>query len=185
VADRNVFELGRVGLKMVTVLLFNALGDAPHLARSLELTDEIRQMEARQLVSRQYRMAAACEATAAHLALARLATSEKERRRHSSEALETAKAALAIFEEFGYVNVIECAAEEIFLRCSQAHAANSNTPEAGDFLERAYNEMMRKYEMIPASSAFRRSYLENLSYHREIRAAHTAAALSRMNSVRK
>lgn len=185
VAERNVFELGRVGHKMVTVLLYNALGDTLHLRRSLAITDEILQMEAQQLVSRQYRIAAACEATGAHLALARLATSEGERQAHNREALASAAAALEVYEDFGYINVIECALEEVYLRTSQAYAATADPESAGLYLEKAYEEMMRKYEMIPVSSPFRRTYLENIAHHREIRAAHTAAALAKMSPARK
>ncbi len=48
----------------------------------------------------------------------------------------------------------------------------------------AYDEMMRKYEFIPQDSYFRRTYLENISYHREIRAAHTASVLTKISEAR-
>ena len=184
VAERNVYDLGRVGLKMVTILLYSALGDVTHLRLALELANEILQMEASQLVSRQYRMAAACEATAAHLSLVRLSTNEVERQRHARQALETSQMALETYESFGYVNIVECACEEMYLRHSQALAANGRAAEAAEYLELAYSEMMRKHELIPASSPYRRTYLENIAYHREIRAAHTAAAMARLSTTR-
>jgi hypothetical protein len=41
----------------------------------------------------------------------------------------------------------------------------------------AYAEMMRKHDMIPASSPYRRMFLENIPCHREIRAANNAQTL--------
>ncbi len=181
VAERNVYDLSRVGLKIVKVFLYNALGDADHLEQAISLTSEIIQMEVNQLVSRQYVMAAACEASAAHLSLARLAGSEADRQEHLRAALETSEMALETFNAFGYVNIIECASEEVFLRHSRALAANGKASEAAHYLEMAYTEMMRKYEMIPSESPFRRTYLENISCHREIRAAHAAAAIANVS----
>jgi class 3 adenylate cyclase/tetratricopeptide (TPR) repeat protein len=178
-AHSNVYDLGRVGLKLVTLILYNTLGDPIHLRKVLEIANEIFDMEIGQLVSRQYRMAAACEATAAHLNLLRLATNEVDRAEHSREALEKSQMALEVYNSFGYVNIVECACEEIYLRHSQALSINGQTEEANTFLEMAYNEMMRKHELIPAGSSFRRTYLENLSYHKEIRAAHAAAAMAK------
>lgn len=183
VAERNVYDLGRVGLKMVTILLYNALGDSTHLRLALELANEILQMEVSQLVSRQYRMAAACEATTAHLGLARLATNETDRLVHSKEALTTSTMALETYEGFGYVNIVECSSEEIYLRHSQALAANGRKDESAEYLQMAYNEMMRKHDLIPADHYYRRTFLENLDYHREIRAAHTAAAMARLSTM--
>jgi class 3 adenylate cyclase len=181
VAERNVYDLGRVGLQLDTVFLYNALGDVNHLALSLEIANEIIQTDSNRLVSRQYRMAAACEASDAHLGLARLASSETERQEHLRMALETSQMSLDTYNEFGYVNIIECACEEIFHRHSRALAANGNSADSARFLEMAHAEMMRKYELIPPDSPFRRTYLENIDYHREIRAAHAAAAMANMN----
>ncbi len=122
-------------------------------------------------------MAAACEASAAHLNLARLVASEAERQEHVRKALETSQTALDTYNSFGYVNIVECACEEIYLRHSRALAANGRLDQAAEYLEMAYSEMMRKYDMIPSDSPFRRTYLENIAYHREIRAAHAAAAM--------
>lgn len=179
-ADRNVFDLSRVGLRLVTVLLYNALGDVTHHNLALDICNEVMQMEAGQLVSRQYRMAAASEAAEAHMSLARLSGNESERAQHLALALETSKIALDVYLSFGYVNIIEISAEEIFLRRSQALSAAGQQEEAAEMLERAYNEMIRQLEYIPSDSPYRRSFLENLTCHREIRAAHTAATLAKM-----
>ena len=179
-ADRNVFDLSRVGLRLVTVVLYNALGDVTHHNLALEICNEVMQMEAGQLVSRQYRMAAATEAAEAHLSMARLSGNESDRAQHLALALETSKIAVEVYQSFGYVNIIETSAEEIFLRRSQALAAAGQQEEAAEMLERAYNEMVRQLEYIPNDSPYRRSFLENITCHREIRAAHTAATLAKM-----
>lgn len=181
-ADQNVFSLGRVGLRIVTLLLYNALQDARHLNMVLEMAQQVSEMEQNHLISRQYLMAAACEATAAHLELARLAPSEAQRLEHQHHAAEKSQTAVDVYNSFHYVNIIECSPEEIFYRHSQALAANGRSEEAADHLEMAYDEMMRKYELIPEDSPFRRTYLENIVIHRQIRAAHTAATLAKISS---
>jgi len=182
VAKRNVYDLGRVGLKLVTILLYNTLGDLDHLNQTLKITNEILEMEMTRLVSRQYRMAAACEASKAHLKLAKLAGSQAERQVHNQKALDHSQTALDVYNSFGYVNIVECSTEEIYLRHSEALAANGHETKAAEFLKMAYTEMIRKHDLIPEGSPFRRTYLENLDYHREIRNAHTAQELARYAS---
>ena len=50
-------------------------------------------------------------------------------------------------------------------------AANGRQAEAAEYLQRAYDEMMRKHDLIPPDTPFRRTYLENIPLHRAIRAA--------------
>jgi len=184
VAERNVYDLGRVGLKTVSMLLYNALGDAPHLNHVLNTAEEIFQMEVSQLISRQYLISAACEATAAHLGLARLAEDAEERQTHLEQALVVSQKAVDTFNWFGYINIIECSCEEVYFRRSQALSANGLNTEAAEYLEMAYSEMMRKHDMIPTGSPYRRTYLENLPCHREIRAVYNAQTLSKVTSGR-
>jgi class 3 adenylate cyclase/tetratricopeptide (TPR) repeat protein len=178
VAEQSVYDLSRVGLKIVKLLLYNALGDITHLNLALDLSAEIFQMEINKLVSRQYRMAAACESTATHLNLARVLTKKTERTEHLQQALESSRIAVEIYNSFGYVNIIECASDEILFRRSQALAANGFQSEAAEYLEMAYAEMMRKYNFIPPESYFRQTYVENIAFHREIRTAYAALALT-------
>lgn len=182
--ERNIYELGKVGWMMVSVLLYNALGDETHLRLALDLAEQITVMVQQHQISRQYRMVAACESTAAHLSLARLPGRESSQADHRKKALEASQTAVDMYANFGYVSAIECAGEEIYLRHSQALAANGMHDEAARYLELAYNEMMRKYEMIPPDSPYRRTFLENISYHREIRAAHTAVTLIKTSNHR-
>ena len=141
-------------------------------------TEQIQQMAADNLVSRQYHMAAACEASASHLKLAQYLAGRKRvsgaRETHLRQALESSRTALEIYEQFGFVQVVECTSEEILYRHSQALAANDHVDEASEFLKRAYDEMMRKHDLIPADSLFRKTYLENILLHREIQTVYAA-----------
>jgi class 3 adenylate cyclase len=176
--EKVVFDVGRAGLGLVTVILYNALGDKHRLQSALEITSQIQQMAADNLVSRQYHMAAACEASVAHLKLAQYFTGRKrmsiERQTHLRQTLESSQSALNLYQQFGFVQVVECTSEEILYRHSQALAANDRADEASEFLKQAYNEMMRKHDLIPADSSFRKTYLENIQLHREIQTAYAA-----------
>jgi tetratricopeptide (TPR) repeat protein len=173
-----VMDIGRAGLGLVTAILYNALGDEHRLESALEITSRIQQMAADNLISQQYLMAAVCEASAAHLKLAQLFSGRKEKRAehqtHLTRALECSQTALRIYEQFGFVQLVECVSEEILYRHSRALAANDRTDEATDFLERAFEEMMRKHALIPQNSPFRKTFLENIELHREIPVAYAA-----------
>ncbi len=175
-----VQDRGLASLKLVWIILYNALGDEAHLNMALDLAEEVQQL-ARQspLVSRQYEMAALCKAAAAHLKLAVLARDAATTQpgavyNHLKSALDTAQKALDLYNTFGFVQITECVSEEILFRYSQALAANEQQEEATKYLRRAYDEMARKHALIPTDSYFRRTYLENIILHQEIRAAYAA-----------
>jgi tetratricopeptide (TPR) repeat protein len=172
--DKVVMDIGRAGLGLVNIILFNALGDEAHLWQALDLVHQTHQMTSYNLVSQQYRMAAACEASDTHLKLANLyaESDQNECQKHLAWALESSQSALDLYEHFGFVQIVECTSEEILHRHSQALAANNRADEATEFLERAYKEMMRKYDLIPEDSPFRKTYLENISLHKDILAAY-------------
>jgi hypothetical protein len=117
-------------------------------------------------------MAAHCQTTVAHLGLAQSLPEEADD--HLALALTSAEQALTIYQSHGFAQVVECVSEEVFLRYSQALSANRQQDLALRYLRRAYDEMMRKYAMIPADSYFRRTYLEHVPLHREIRGAYTS-----------
>jgi class 3 adenylate cyclase/tetratricopeptide (TPR) repeat protein len=171
VDEGAVRDIGLAGLRLVAAILFNALGDRDHLHAALELTAQTRQLVMDAPLTRQYEMAAACEAAAAHLRLAGHATGQTERQAHLTQALESSQAALDIYQQFGFVQVIECVSEEILFRHSLALAANGREAESAEYLQRAYGEMMRKHGLIPLDHRFRRTFLENIPLHREVRAA--------------
>jgi class 3 adenylate cyclase/tetratricopeptide (TPR) repeat protein len=176
--EKVVFDVGRAGLGLVTVILYNALGDMDRVQSALEITSQVQQMAADNLVSHQYRMAAACEASASHLKLAQHFSarpgSNAERDVHLAQALASSQSALDIYQQFGFVQVVECTSEEILYRHSLALAAQERSAEAIEFLERAYQEIMRKHDLIPADSPFRKTFLENIALHREIQLAYAA-----------
>ncbi len=170
-----VQDRGLASLKLVWVILYNALGDEAHLNMALDLAEEVRQLATHNpLVSRQYEMAALCKAAAAHLKLAMVVTKPAAVYDHLSRALEASQKALDIFQTFGFLQITECVSEEILFRYSQALAANEQPDEATKYLRRAYDEMARKHALIPPDSYFRRAYLENILLHQEIRAAYAA-----------
>jgi tetratricopeptide (TPR) repeat protein len=176
--QKIIFDIGRAGLGLVTVILYNALDDEGHLQSALEIISQIQQMVSNSLISRQYHMAATCEASAAHLKLAQHLAGRKRmkvaRQAHLEQALESSQSALTIYEQFGFVQIVECTSEEIFYRHSQALAANDHPAEAAEFVTRAYVEMMRKHDFIPAESPYRKTFLENIQLHREIQTAYAA-----------
>ena len=176
--EKVVFDVGRAGLGLVTAILYNALGNPDRLQAALDNTSQVQQLATDNLVSRQYQMAAACEASAAHLKLAQHFSGhdgmDTERQAHLGQALQLSQSALDVYQQFGFVQVVECTSEEILYRHSLALAAHERSAEAAELLERAYAEMMRKYELIPADSSFRKSFLENIELHREIQVAYGA-----------
>ncbi len=175
-----VQDRGLASLKLVWAILYNALGDEAHLHMALDLAEEVQQLALQSpLVSRQYEMAALCKATAAHLKLAALAKDAATSKPgavydHLDSALRAAQKALDLYQTFGFVQITECVSEEILFRYSQALAANKQQEEATKYLRRAYDEMARKHALIPTNSYFRRTYLENIILHQEIRAAYAA-----------
>ncbi len=180
VTERVLFSLGHAGLRLVEAILHNAQGGPEHWQQALNLQAQVRQMVVEGQVSRQYQMVAACETAAAHLGLAGTPASvpdmaAAERDEHLRYALEASGNALDIYRQFGFTQITECTGEEIMYRHSLALAANGRHEEAQDMLKSAYREMMRKHGMIPADSPFRRTFLENIKLHRQIRAAYEAA----------
>ncbi len=178
VSEMQVDEIGRAGNALVTAILYNLLGDRSHLNMVLELGDRVIRMVGEKLISRQYQMAAQCEMAAAHLGLADLAEEDGERQSHLGQALEGSRAAADIYGEFRFTQVVECSSEEILFRHSRTLSANGYTQESREYFERAYRDMMRKYELIPVDSPFRRTYLENIALHREIRTMYQSILLS-------
>ncbi|MCD4739335.1 MAG: hypothetical protein K8R89_08770, partial [Anaerolineae bacterium] len=171
VSEEEVRDLGRAGLRLVQALLCNALGDKVHLCQVFEAVSVVYQMVQDGLVSRQYGMAAFCEESMAHLQLIALSERAEERAEHQHAALWASQSALEIYEQFGFVQIVECTSEELFYRHFQALQANEQVAEAAEYLQRAHAEMMRKHDLIPADSHFRQTYLEKIPLHRQIQAA--------------
>jgi len=175
ISEKNVLDIGRAGFGLVSAILYNRLGDESHLRMVLKITSQIEQMVANNLVSRQYLMAAACESTAVHLGLANQLADPSEIQEHLHLALESSRAALDVYSQMGFVQIIECTSEEVLYRYSLARKANKDRPRAKEYLRRAYEEMMHKHSLIPTNSPFRQTYLDNIALHREIRTAYNAS----------
>jgi tetratricopeptide (TPR) repeat protein len=171
-SERRLNDLARAGHALVTTMYCNAVGDDAHLRRALAVAAAIEPMAASSLVSRQYHMAAATHMADAHLGLARLSRADDdERASHAGRALAASQTALNLYNDFGFVQIIECTSEGVLFRHSQALAANGRALEATEFARRAYDEMMRKQALIPPDSHYRQTYLDNIRLHQEIRLA--------------
>jgi len=177
-AEQTVFDIGRAGLGLVSMILHLSQGSEENLRIVLKTASEIQQMAADNLVSQQYRMSASCEVAAAHLKLAEHLAMRGDadgRVHHLREALASSQIALNHYEQFGFVQIVECTSEEILFRHSQALAANDRSAEAAQLLKRSYEEMMRKYDLIPPNSPFRKTFLDRIALHRAIQAAHSSS----------
>ncbi len=168
-AEQEVHDTGQAGYALVASIYHNQIGAETDLLKVLELTGQVRKMASEDLISVQYQMVSFCEASAAHLGLAKFAIDKSTSQEHLHQALEASSQALAIYNRFGFTQVIECTAEEIFYRHSQALAINGRQAESLEFLQRANAEMLRKWQMIPENSSYRHTYIEHIALHQEIK----------------
>ena len=166
--EQSISDISRAGYSLVWVIWHNALGGKDQLQYALNTVSYIYKMADENKVSRQYQMAAACKASKAHLGLSELSEDEDEKRIQQQKALEASQQAVNIYQQFGFVRLAECVSEEILFQHSLALEANQREAEADEFLKQAYTEMMRKYNLIPAESPYRKTYLENIHLHRAI-----------------
>jgi len=169
IVDENIWDLGRAGFAMVSAILFNNLVDEAHLREVIALGERINRLVAEKLVSRQYEMAAACEVSTAYMRLGVFNQDETERVHCRQKALEASRHSLDIYQQFGFVQIVECLSETILYRHSQALKANSLLDESRLFAQKAYVEMMRKHDLIPPKSPFRKTYLNQIKIHQQIR----------------
>ncbi len=161
-------------LNLVTSIVYTTMWEETQLRAALELAEQTRQLTQNPLLSQQYAMAAACHETLAYLGLGQKSTDAATRQQHYQLALAASQKALAIFECFGFVQITECVSEEVLFRRSQALAANEQHAEALLYLERAYDEMLRKHALIPADTTYYHTYLHAIPLHRDIYNAYTA-----------
>lgn len=87
---------------------------------------------------------------------------------YRTQALEFAREAYQIYQEYGFVQIIEVYSEEILLRYAQALIANGRQDEGKEMLYQSARELRRKWELIPEGSLYRHTFLKNLRLHREI-----------------
>ena len=171
ISEQVVNYIGRAGFSLVSTILYNALGGEENFRKVLDITARVLDMVNSELVSRQYSIGAFCSACIAHLGLAALSKDEAIREEHFRQALDCSQKALDTYNQFGFVQIIESGTEEIFFLHSQALAANRRKVEAREMVERSYGEMLRKYEMIPPASPYRKTFMETRLHQEITRAA--------------
>lgn len=172
IAEREIDEIGRAGFGLVAAILYNAVGDEDHHHQALNACQRVIEMSESQLVSLQYKMAALSEAGEAYLGLASLTGQADLRQEYHHKAIQSTGASLDIYNQFGFVQLIECTSELIFFRHSRALAVYGNRAESQEYLEKAYWEMQRKLELIPEASSYRQTFLSNIQAHQDIHKAY-------------
>jgi tetratricopeptide (TPR) repeat protein len=177
-------EGGKAGYQIFWIMYYNALGKRAatrsdkdeiikNLTEALSFIEKTRDLSKKSsFVSVQYQMAVECHAVITHLGLARTAEQPEIIQNHLASALKSGERAYDIYQEFGYTQIVECVSEEVLFRYSQALSANREQDLALRYLQRAYDEMIKKLEMIPLDSHYRKTYLEQIPLHQEIRAAY-------------
>ena len=161
VDEKDLFYNLRAGLLLVKAVFYNHVGTSEFdFQKVLENTCQAEDLIAENpMISRQFSMAASCQAVHSYLKLSRLVADKSAQQNHQALALQSSRNALHIFESFGYAQTIVCTSEEVYFCHYLALAANDFQEQARDYLFLAYKELMRKYEMIPWESEFRRTYL--------------------------
>lgn len=175
-SEQSVYQISRAGRWLVKAILLNERGTEADLLDVLKLAENVKQLVTEQRISRQYLIAACCEAAHARLILAQRTGDVAVKTGHWRIALEETTQAVAVFRQYGFVQIIECASEEVLYRHGKVLLANQRLEEAQDYFRQAYEEMMRKYDLIPVNSHYRRSFLENIEVHKEIANTHPYAS---------
>jgi hypothetical protein len=173
ISSQDVHEMGRVGLNLLWMMLYNALGDEGHLQMALAVGKTIQGafVDNPQL-SEQYQMVVACKLAQTHRLLSQVVTGNEARTMHRRQALDLSQAALDGYRSYGFVRPIEATSQEILFRHGQILLLNGQDTAAHDYMQRAYDDMTEKHALIPENTLYYRTFLDNIPLHREISAAH-------------
>ncbi len=166
-------DSARASLRLTIATLHLAIGERMAYVRALELAEQTCELASSPLLSRQYTMAAACKAAQALLGLALWSEDEVQRHDALQRAWQYIQTAVEIYEHFGFSQFVQCLSEEILYTCSRVLAALERGEEARTYLRRAYEEMMRKHDLIPEDTGYRKTFLENIPLHQELLIAFT------------
>jgi tetratricopeptide (TPR) repeat protein len=166
--EQSISDVSRAGYYAVWAIYHNAIGRKENLHQALEMVSKIHELVNANLISRQYRIVAACQAVVAHLGLVELAKKAQEKQYRLDLVEQASQEAVTLYQDVGFVRMAECVSEEVLYLRSQALRAMGDKEGAVEFLEKAYDEMMRKYALIPEDSPYRESYLENIRLHAAI-----------------
>jgi predicted ATPase/class 3 adenylate cyclase len=167
-SERGAFAIGIAGRLLVSAFLGNSRAQPGDHEHALSEAEKVKHLVDEHKISAQYLMSACSESAQAFQGLARQTEDAGQRAEYSRRALEESGQARDIYERYGFVQVIECLSEEILYVHAVSLDINGMAEEAAQYLQRAYDEMMRKYGLIPSESQFRRTFLENIRLHRDI-----------------
>lgn len=163
-SDRFVQSLARVGFDLVSAILHLEIGTLDHLMRVLEHTKEVLHVvEEENLVSRQYRMAAANKAAQAQLRIAKIFQGSNDNGGYvfyKVNALESSRLALNTFMDFGFTQIVECVSEEILYYHGLILKENEQIEDGEGYIKKAHEEVMRKFKLIPEGSHYRKTFME-------------------------
>lgn len=159
-----VQSLAKVGYELVLAILNLKIGTMDSLMRVVESAQQVLHMvEEENLVSRQYRMAAACKAAQAQLQIGKILKESNDMGgydHYKHKALESSGMALDTFNDFGFTQVIEAVSEEILYVHGLSLRENGQNEEAESYLKKAHDELTRKFSMIPEGSPYRKSFMQ-------------------------
>jgi len=166
-----VQSLAKVGYELVYAILHLKVGSIDSLMRVMEHTEQVLHVvEEENLVSRQYRMAAACKAAQAQLRIAKIMQESHDvggYEHYKKKAIDSSGMALDTYTDFGFTQIIEAVSEEILFYHGLALRENGQVEEAEIYLKKAHDEVMRKFAMIPEGSHYRKTYM-SMDLHRQI-----------------
>lgn len=166
-------DSARASLRLTMATLHIALEERESLVRAVDLAEQTCELASSPLLSRQYTMAAACKAAQALLELAQWIGDAGQRRDALQRALTYSQTALDIYQHFGFSQFVQCLSEEILYTHSRVLVAHERNEEALTYLQQAYAEMMRKHDLIPEDTGYRRTFLENIPLHQDLLVAYT------------
>lgn len=168
---RFVQSLARVGFELVNIILNLNIGNLDSYMRVLEHTKNVLHVvEEENMVSRQYRMAAACKAAQAQLEISKLMQEADDvggYEYYRKQALDSSGMALDTYNDFGFTQIIEVVSEEILYFHGLALKENEKEEEGEGFIQQAYTEVMRKFKMIPEGSPYRKTFMD-MNLHQKI-----------------
>ena len=158
-----VQSLAKVGWDLVYAILHLDIGHLDNLMRVLEHTKEVLHVvEEENLVSRQYRMAAACKAAQAQLRIAQNLHDSEDiggYEHYRKKAIDFSGLALDTYNDFGFTQIIECVSEEILYFHGLALKENDQFDEGEEYIRLAHAEVIRKFKLIPEGSQYRKTFM--------------------------
>ncbi|MHC1682709.1 MAG: hypothetical protein AB6733_07145 [Clostridiaceae bacterium] len=173
--ETNLDHYTRAGIRLVAAELYNSLNcNDTDLHKVIQLTQETEALMATNpMISQQYAIAAGCHSAIAYLRLSQCTSRAADIAEYQHQALLASQHAFDLYSSIGYMQIIECTSENVLFTHYLALTAAKQENEAQLFLLRAYQEMMRKVDLIPMDSEFRTTYLQQIPLHRQIAQEYT------------